>query len=283
MKFTGFADEASKNIDQQIEAVKALKWTGIEMRMVLKEGKAVHFDDVDDATFETIRGKLDKAGVGVPCYGSQIANWSRKITGDFNLDVSELKRIIPRMQKTGTRLVRIMSYPNDKMGEAEYKKEVFRRMRELCKMAEDGGIILAHENCSGYGGLGYRNTLEMVNELNSPAFKLIFDTGNPIEYGLSTWIFYKAVKQHIVHVHIKDYLADAALPKGYRAVYPGEGDGDVLKITADLKKGGYSGWYSMEPHIIAAVHEGAKNSGEEESVKMFLKYGGMFSELYQRA
>jgi sugar phosphate isomerase/epimerase len=283
MQFTGFTDEASKNIDRQIEALKTLGWTGIETRMVLVNGKSVHFDDVDDKTFEQIREKLDKAGIRIICYGSQIANWSRKVTGDFRLDTDELRRIIPRMKKTGTTLVRVMSYPNDGLGEAEYKKEVFSRMRELCKMAEDAGIILAHENCSGYGGPGYRLTLDLLNEIKSPALKLIFDTGNPIEHGLSSWIFYKAVKSEVVHMHIKDYLGGPGYPKDHLAVYPGEGDGDVLKITTDLKKSGYQGWYSMEPHIITAVHEGAKDSGDTEGMKMFLKYGRMFETLYRTA
>ena len=49
MQCAGFADEVSVEIDQQIEAIRALGWPGIEMRLV---GKGRHFDDVSDAEFE---------------------------------------------------------------------------------------------------------------------------------------------------------------------------------------------------------------------------------------
>jgi hypothetical protein len=78
MQFAGFADEVSVDIDQQISALRALGWPGIEIRLV---GKGRHFDDVTDAEFEVIREKLARAGIRIVAYGSQIANWSRKISG----------------------------------------------------------------------------------------------------------------------------------------------------------------------------------------------------------
>ena len=110
MKFAGFADEVSLDLQRQIAALQALRWPGIEIRLV---GKGVHFDDVSDDQFDRIREQLQRAGIQIVAYGSQIANWARKISGPFDLDVSELRRIIPRMQRTKTQIVRIMSYPND--------------------------------------------------------------------------------------------------------------------------------------------------------------------------
>ena len=105
------------------------------MRLV---GKGRHFDDVSDAEFEAIREKLDRADIQIVGYGSQIANWARKISGSFDVDVVELTRIMPRMHKTGTKIVRIMSYPNDGWVERDWRSEVIRRLRELARMAEGG-------------------------------------------------------------------------------------------------------------------------------------------------
>jgi sugar phosphate isomerase/epimerase len=283
MKFAGFADEVSPDLDAQIAATRELGWRGIEMRLVSQDGKSVHFDDVDDAAFERIWEKLQAAGIAVPSYGTQIANWSRRISVDFASDVQELKRIMPRMRKTGTRVARIMSYPNDGWEEKAWRTEVIRRLRELSKMAEDGGVVLGHENCSGYGNLSAQHTLDLLDAIKSPAFKLIFDSGNFWETGYDPFEFYQAVKSQVVHVHVKDYAHDAASPKGWKAVYPGEGEGRVAETVAALKRDGYDGWYSMEPHIAAAVHEGTQAADSDAGRKIYLKFGRMFEEVYRAA
>jgi len=281
MRCAGFADEVSVDVDQQIAAIRALGWPGIEMRLV---GKGRHFDDVTDTEFEVIREKLDRAGIRVIAYGSQIANWSRKISGSFDVDVAELTRILPRMRKTGTQIVRVMSYPNDGWAERDWRAEVVRRLRELCRMAEAHGIILGHENCDGWAGKGPEATLACLADVASPALKLIFDTGNPVTYGQDAFAYYQAVREHIIHVHIKDYVRDPSASGGYRAVFPGEGEGRVREIVADLKRTGYDGWYSMEPHIVSVVHEGRDATGNEERAReVFQQYGKAFEELYRNA
>jgi sugar phosphate isomerase/epimerase len=281
MQCAGFADEVSVDIDQQIAAIRALGWPGIEMRLV---GKGRHFDDVTDEEFESVREKLERTGIQIVAYGSQIANWSRKISGSFDMDVAELTRIMPRMRKTGTQIVRIMSYPNDGWAERDWRVEAVRRLRELCRMAEANGIILGHENCDGWAGQGPDATLSCLAEVGSPALKLIFDTGNPVTYGQDSWVYYQAVREHIVHVHIKDYVRDALAPGGYRAGFPGQGEGCVRDIVADLKRTGYNGWYSMEPHIVSVIHEGRDACGNEDRARdVFLQYGKAFEKLYRRA
>lgn len=279
MKIAGFTDEATPDLEGQIEVLKELKWKGIETRMVGK----VHFDDLDDASFEKAWAAIEKAGIEIVCYGSQIANWSRAIDSDFNLDLSELKRIIPRMHKTRTKLVRIMSYPNKGLDKPAWKKETLRRLKELTKIASDGGVILAHENCSGYGGEGWKENLELLQEINSPAFKEIFDTGNPPHHGQDAWEFYQAVKDYTIHVHIKDYAPDASAKEGWRACFPGEGRADVKRIMADLKKRNYSGWYTIEPHMAAVAHQGKSSDGTSAAQAQFVEYGRRTEALFKTA
>ncbi len=281
MQFAGFADEVSGDIDRQVQAIQALGWHGIELRLV---GKGLHVDDADEATFARIAEALEAAGIRVVAYGSQIANWSRRISGDLALDVAELRRLIPRMRRTGTEIVRVMSYPNDGWSEREWKAEVLRRFRELVRIAEDGRVVLAHENCDGWAGQGPRQTLDLLDAIASPALKLIYDTGNPVAHGQDPWAYYLAVREQVVHVHIKDYVRDAAAPGGYRATLPGEGAGQIREIVTDLKRRGYGGWYSIEPHILSVIHEGRDATGrEQEAWEVFQAYGHAFEALYRRA
>lgn len=271
-RFCGFADEAGKTLPEQIKVTKELGWPGLEVRLL--EGK--NFCDLDDRTFDAAWDTLQAQGVQVVGFGSQIANWARPITTDFQVDVAELKRAIPRMKKTGAKIIRCMSYPNAKdkpWPESDWKREAFRRLKDLAKIAQDGGVILAHENCNGYGGIGPAQSLEMLAAVNNPAFKLILDTGNTSLHdndNEATWRFYEQTKDQTVHVHVK---AAKPGPDGkWVTCYPDE-DPVQARIFADLKKRGYDGWLSIEPHMAAAVHAGQDVQDPKKNAAIYVEYG----------
>jgi len=285
MYLTGFADEASGSIDVQIRATKELGWKNIEARNV--EGGNIH--DVPDETFERVCEKLDAAGVNINCFGSAIANWGKKIDEPFDSSLAEAKRAIPRMQRLGTKLVRIMSFavlpdrePDDQMAE-----ERFKRLRELQKMFSDAGITPVHENCMNYGGMGYTYTLRLLE--NVPGLKLVFDTGNPVTSldrtkpkpypTQSPWEFYSHVKEHIAYVHIKDALWDYRENKNKCFTFPGEGEGDVRAIVKDLLDTGYDGGISMEPHLAVVFHDKSITSPDEIRYANYVEYGKRFMQL----
>lgn len=260
-RFTGFADEASQDLATQIQVTKDVGWSAIELRSI--NGTSVC--DLDDTDWAAALQMLQDNSIEIPGFGGQIANWARPITGDFDADMQELTRCAPRMKQAGTDLIRIMSYPNDKdnpWDESAWKQEVFRRLRELAKVAEDLGVVLGHENCNGYAGLGPEQYLETVEAVDSPAFKLIFDTGNNSLHdndGETTWRFFEACRSEIIHVHIK--AAKPADNDEYVTCYPDE-DPIQARILTALTEDGYDGWLSIEPHLAAAVHLGQKASGD---------------------
>jgi sugar phosphate isomerase/epimerase len=106
MYLTGFADEAATGIEGQIKATKELGWEYIESRNI--DGINIH--DLPEDKFAEVCAKLEEAGVKINCFGSAVANWGKRIDESFDTSLEEAKRAIPRMQKLGTKLVRIMSF-----------------------------------------------------------------------------------------------------------------------------------------------------------------------------
>src|SRR5262245_40710466 len=140
MIVTGIGDEAGNAIETQINACKELGWKHLEMRGVKVAGHPkANFLDIPDEAFDTAALQLEQAGVGVFCVGSAIMNWAKKVDDPFETTLAEVKRTIPRMQRVGSRYVRIMSY---KPGDDEYQTppEVFRRVKEVTKRFLDAGI-----------------------------------------------------------------------------------------------------------------------------------------------
>ena len=134
MVLTGIGDEAGASLEAQIKAMLALGWRHVEMRVVEIPGFAKgNLHDIPEAAFDRVAGRLEEAGIQVYCFGSAIANWSKKITDPFAVTLEEVRRCIPRMQRLNTKLVRIMSFkPGD--AEDEIPAEVFRRVGEITNL-----------------------------------------------------------------------------------------------------------------------------------------------------
>ena len=289
MYFTGFADEASADLDRQIEATKALGWTNIETRALF--GK--NLGTISDEEFEIVQRKLEESGVHFNCYGSAVANWANPITESPEKSYQEMRVALPRMQKLGTKLIRIMSFavPAElKPRSMEFFDEVVKRLQVIVQMAEDAGVVCVHENCMNWGGLSYEHTLRLCDKLaSSPAFRLVFDTGNPVFNDdirgkapyrkQSSWEFYKNVREFIVYIHIKD-----AKWNGNQPVYTfaGEGWGEVERILSDAFATGYDGGISIEPHMNKVFHDPDANVNEKLSFENYVEYGKRLMALVDR-
>ena len=277
MFFSGISDESGQPIQTQIQAHAELGWKHLELRAV----DSVNLTQLSDAAFDAVYAAVTEAGMGVSCFSSAIANWARPVTGDFAVDVEDLKRAIPRMHRFGTPFIRVMSYPNDPkepVDEREWRREAIRRTKELSRIAEDGGITLVHENCSGWGGLSAENSNILLGEVDSPALKVVFDTGNPVTYGQDAWEYYQTVRKDIVYVHIKD----ARKVDGQDIyTYCGEGDGCVRDIVADLLKTGYDGGFSIEPHLAAVIHTGQTADNARQLYESYTEYGRRLMKLVE--
>ncbi len=290
MYYTGFADEAGDSIEVQIQATQELGWSHIESRSV----DGVNLTDVSDEKFDQICEKLEAAKVRINCLGSAIANWSRdpRSEEDFQYCVEALQRAIPRMQRLGANMIRGMSFGvvrDEDPDSPELEKIIFDKVRHLVRRCEEAGILYLHENCMNYGGLSHEHTLRLLDEIRSPCFKLVFDTGNPVftdcrlgpkPHGKqSPWEFYSHVREWIYYAHIKDgrYIreSDGIFPV-VEYTFPGEGDGEVARIVGDLLQTGYDGGFSIEPHLAVVYHEGAGQSEDEVRFRNYVEYGRRF-------
>jgi sugar phosphate isomerase/epimerase len=286
MILMGIADEAGASMDVQIKATKALGWHHLEARNVSVAGFATaNIHDLPDAAFDTLAPQLETAGVKVYCFGSTIGNWAKKIDQPFEISLTEARRAIPRMQRLGTKFIRIMSYAV-REGDDQMEEERFRRMRELTAMFLGAGIQPVHENCMNYGGMGWPFMLQLLE--NVPGLKVVFDTGNPVfnddrsqpkpHPKQDPWEFYAHVKPFIAHVHVKDAIWNAA-KKDADYTYPGEGQAAVRRILEDLLAGGYQAGISIEPHLAVVFHDASVTASAEAQFNSYVEYGRRLMKL----
>ncbi len=280
MKLTGFADEAGRDLATQIKATQELGWDYISARGI--DGKNIH--DLSDEEFDKADAQLKETGIRIAEFGSLIGTWAKSIETDFDITLAEVERCIPRMKRLGTQIVRVMSYAQEPWGQEQHKQERFRRLREITQKFTDAGLITAHENCMNWAGFSAEHTLRLIDEV--PDLKLIFDTGNPtFQHDRSKpnsdetfpWQdslkFFHKIKQHVIHVHIKDCINPISADVEPEYTYPGEGQSHVKKIITELQQSNYTGFIAIEPHVATVFHAKADKVNWNQCYQSYVKYG----------
>ena len=280
MILTGIGDEAGNTIDAQIRAAQELGWKHLEMRGVEVPGfPKANFHDIPDKAFEMALGRLVEADVSVYCFGSTIMNWAKNVNTPFEVTLDEVTRCIPRMQRVGTKFVRIMSF---KPGDAEEKipAVVFERVREVTTRFLDAGITPVHENCMNYGGMSWQHALQLLEK--APGLKWLFDTANPVFNAdrmkpkpwpqQDPWEFWTNIRDHVVHIHVKDATWNPG-KKDADYNWPGEGRGRVRDILRDALARGFDAGISIEPHMVVVFHDAGSRSDDDAMRVNFVDYG----------
>jgi sugar phosphate isomerase/epimerase len=288
-KLTGFADEAGRDLETQIRATRELGWTNISARGI--SGRNLH--DLPEAEFDAAVDQLGEAGIHVCEFGSLIGSWAKTIHSDWDLTLGEVERCIQRAPRLGTSLIRIMSYAQEPWGADQFEAERFRRLREITNRLTDAGLTPVHENCMNWGGFSAAHDLRLVDEV--PGLKLLFDTGNPVFQrdrskpaadGSFPWQdpfeFWQQIRDHVVHIHVKDCLnpvADAVEP-----IYtmPGDGQARLTEILADAAARGYSGFIAIEPHVATVFHAKQDEVDWDQCYSSFVAYGSRLEDLLRR-
>ena len=278
MWIAGFADEAADSIEGQIEVLRELGWSHIELRKI--DGKKLH--EVDAAAFEHALDALREAGISIPAVGSPLADGRSSVEDPIEKTLEKAAVVVRRVQASGAKLVRVMSYPvlKGRPLEQQQFQERVRRLRVLRDLFAEIGAVMVHENCGNYGGIGPEATRRLIEAV--PGMELVLDTGNaPVVLGEWNpddpwptdwaWRFYSQLKDHIRHVHIKEFRYDRSAHKS-ETVFPGEGEGSLRRILADLRQRGYDGGFTIEPHL-------RFKRDESQRRPVFIEYGRRFEAI----
>lgn len=285
---SGFTDEVSDDLDLQIRALQELGWSHIDLRTV--DGKNVSTLSADE--FERVHARLLEHGITIACFGSTVANWGRDAHSDVQLDLAELKNSIGHMHTAGVRHLRIMSYKIDgpvPLGR-ELEAVVIANIKKIVEIAADNDIVCLHENCLSWGGQSHRHSLRLLEAVDSPALRLVFDTGNPVSmfdvrgeepYGYQNpYHFFDQVREYVDYIHIKDAVIEDGK---VRYVFPGEGEAMIGEILGSLAEQEKVVPISIEPHVAVVFHDPSVTAPLEGRWSTFIDYGNQFVAMANEA
>jgi sugar phosphate isomerase/epimerase len=255
MTFTlsGFADEISPSLDGQLAVLAAESIAYLELRSVWSTNVA----DLDDAELARFRRALDAAGVRVSAIGSPIGKIG--LNAPLGPELDRLRRVADIAAALGTTTVRVFSFfmpPGEPP--QRHRQQVIDRMRALTSIAEDRGLVLAHENEKEIYGDRPERCADLIATVGSPALRATFDAANFVQCGVRPHSeAYGLLRPYLVYVQVKDALAGTG-----EVVPAGQGDGQVRETLSALGNEGFEGYLSLEPHLALGGRHGGFSGPE---------------------
>jgi sugar phosphate isomerase/epimerase len=247
MILSGFADEISPDPAEQLATLAAESITHLELRSAWSANVA----DLSDAQLAAFGRALTDAGVTVSAIGSPVGKID--ITAPLAPELDRMRRVASAAAAFGTRIVRVFSFfipPGDPP--ERYRQEVIDRMAALAAIADEHGLVLAHENEKEIYGDRPERCAEIISAVSSPALRATFDAANFVQCGVRPHAeAYALIRPHLVYVQVKDALAATG-----EVVPAGQGDGQVAQTLAALRDSGFEGYLSLEPHLAIAGRHG---------------------------
>lgn len=243
IEISGFSDEIASDFQTQLKTVNELGMRYISLR-------GINDKNIGDYSVEMIKKdvlpRLKQWDIGVSSIGSPIGKIYINDEDAFQKQLATLKTLCEISQLLNCQYIRIFSFyiPKEDNFDA-YKDIVVSKLKAFARIAEQYNIILLHENEKDIFGDIARRCKLILDEVNSPNFKTIFDFANFVQCGENTQECYDLLSDDIAYIHIKD-----AVYKDNFNVLCGTGDGQIESILVQFFESGYQGFLTLEPHLV---------------------------------
>ncbi|UWE02380.1 sugar phosphate isomerase/epimerase family protein [Laceyella sacchari] len=265
-------DEVSSDLTEALDWVADQGLSHVEIRMV--NGKnVVHLTDHEIAwVYEAVvkRG-LFVSTIASPLFKCAL-DPSRPVASgdrfgqpeeDIATHFAMLHRTIQIANMLQTRNIRLFSFWREREPR-RYQAEIVGHLRQAAAIAEQERMLLLLENEPSCNGGYAEEVASLVEEVDSPALRVLWDPGNE-EYGGRPAFpeGYRWVKDWLGHVHLKDALVD---DHGKPQCVPiGLGRVRMLEQLQALEADGYKGYYTIETHYIPPG--GTAKDGTQQSLR----------------
>ncbi|MGV9182324.1 sugar phosphate isomerase/epimerase family protein [Arcanobacterium canis] len=242
---TGFADEISKDLTEQIELFNTLGISYVEFRSAW--GTKVL--DLDPAQLERAKTQLSEAGISVSSIGSDLGKIL--ITEPFEKHFERAAHAMDVAHFFSAPYIRMFSFFIPEGADpAIYREEVMKRTRAMVYLAEKEGITLLHENEKDIYGDTPQRVADLMQTIDSPNYRAIFDPANYVQVGVAPADeAYPVVKDYIEYIHCKDASATEIVDDLNKVLPSGQGDGQFPQLFRALEADGFDGFLSIEPHL----------------------------------
>ena len=229
------------SFEKILSEAKRMGYNGIEVRGIEGEMRAEKMPQFFPENAEKTKAMIKEHGLVLSGFGTSVNfhdddNYENALEeGRQAIDVC-VRMGIPRIRVFGDKI------PSEDV-KAHTIDNVAKGLRILCEYARGKGVDVLLEIHGDFKSAEV--VLPVIEKVKDcPEFGILWDVMNNVGVFDGGWRkFYEAIKPWVRHTHFKD-----GKPKNGSIEYAliGEGDVPIGEICTELKKNGYTGWYSLE-------------------------------------
>lgn len=242
-KLSAFADEVTEDFRSQVEFLAKEKVGYIEPRFVDRK----NIMDLSRSELDEARKMIRDHGLKVSAIGSPIGKV--RLDEPFGPHLDKFKHAVDLAQFFETPFIRMFSYyaPEGKNID-DYRDQVLERMAAKVQLVEGADVTMVHENEAHIYGHTAENCADLIEAVGSDRLRLAYDPANFVwgeKITNNVEVCWPVMKPYVAHIHIKDWKLGSADVGSL----PGQGDGQIKELLAELAVMGYDGCMTMEPHL----------------------------------
>ena len=239
MRLGVITDEVSQDFEVALDFAKTYGLDCVELRSAYEKGP---FDYTEEDIL-AIKAISDRYGIPVTAISSPMfkCEYSEE---NIKLHTEKFKKLLGFAKILGAKKIRCFDFLKNEGVSREMIREAYM---EAYAAAEADGVSILIESEPTTNSQCCKDIKELVETVNRPLFKALYDPGNNI-YATDEIPYpdgYLAIKDLLGHVHIKDAKREGGETI---ATAVGEGEVDYPALFAELKRIGYDGDIMLETH-----------------------------------
>ena len=253
MRISAFGDEIAVDFEAQLQVLNQLEIPLLDLRAAW----GINCSQFETEDVKRIAALCQQYGIAVACMGSPIGK--SPIDEPIEIECQRLQRIGETAKALGTGNIRLFSFYPDGENDDAAMRDSIERLSQLADIAAREGLTLLLENEKGVVGDLPERCLRIMQAIDSPYLRFIWDPANFVQCGAARQVdaWWDSLSPYIGYIHIKDSrLADKSV------TVAGAGDGQLPQLLSRLHASGYAGVLSLEPHLLEARHSSGFSGAE---------------------
>jgi len=231
------------------DALRVIAGAGYERVDLL--GRPPHLSlNPDECDPAAVKAAADDLGLQVANLGTYVGRgFAGQDAAACEEELAQLHRAVDVAALFGARSIRVVP-GDDQPGSIERVASWFERGVEY---AARKGIYMGFETHGGGISGDPARCRELAERVGSPYFGVLYDPCNVMAAGVDYRMALWEMREHIVHVHLKDGAVD--VEQGFHRVMLGDGQIDCAWVIGQLDLLGYDGDLALEYELASPPPE----------------------------
>ncbi len=244
MKLSIITDEVTQDFGAAVRFAKEYGLKGLELRSIGDQP----IDLIPKSLLVLWAKCLMEEGLEVSNIAGSFGK-CQAFPGQTEKEIDKLKRLCDAADIFRCNTIRGFAFFLPQEGESLSLEQIAMELKKAEPVLRERKKKLLLEADPSVNTTNHRQLGKLLEYLNPALFGAIYDPGNDLFDPERETPFpdgYQAVLGRISHIHVKDGIYDAG--GSPVCVAPGKGLVPYREILRELKKDGYDGWFSLEPH-----------------------------------